>query len=433
MTEHRNPDEIDWLNEPFDTPRPEYRSAPTTLTVNSETTAEEWRAFFGIDHFDTGPVNADKAMQITAVAAAVNFISDQFATLPLHVFKSTSAGPVKAETDPLFKMMHGVVNENYLTSFEYRKSMAVSRLLNGAAYSYVERDGRGREKGFYPVEFSTIQPKMVDGRLFYEETAKSNGKIKRIEALHMIAFTGSIKMDGVSHYNPIVDHQGLLKLALAVERFTSKVFENNGIPPLQLISQIEASAKAQESAGNAVFDALRRAAAEKKSILPLPAGYKLEAIGFDPAGMQLMELRKWLLLEISRMFNLPPAFLQDLSTGTYSNTEQQSANFVKNTLRPLVKSFEQQLSAKCGLRNTYVKFNFNELVRGDFKTQMEGLRSAVFSGIMTPNEARALLEMPAMEGGDVLFMQGANQPLENLINQPTNDPVSDPVAPQGDQ
>lgn len=433
MTEHRNPDEIDWLNEPFDTPRPEYRAAPVPQEISSTATLSEWRAFFGIDHFDTGEVTADKAMQITAVAAAVNFISDQFATLPLHVFKSTSAGPVKAETDPLFKMMHGVVNENYLTSFEFRKSMAVSRLLNGAAYSYVERDGRGREKGFYPVEFSTIKPKMVELKLFYEETNKKTGKKKDIDPLNMIAFTGSIKMDGVTHYNPIQDHQGLLKLALAVERFTSKVFENNGIPPLQLISQIEASAKAQESAGNAVFDALRRAAAEKKSILPLPAGYKLEAIGFDPAGMQLMELRKWLLLEISRMFNLPPAFLQDLSTGTYSNTEQQSQNFVKNTLSPLIQSFEQQLSAKCGLRNTYVKFNFNALVRGDFKTQMEGLRAAVFAGIMTPNEARALLEMPAHPDGDELFMQGANQPLSALLDPKTEDPVSDPIAPQGDQ
>lgn len=427
MTEYL--DEFDAYTADFSIPKPQKRSR----TIESTATTEEWRAFFGIDHFDTGPLTADKAMEITAVASAVDFIADQFATLPCHVFKDTDAGPVKATTDPLYKLLHTVVNDQFMTSFEWRKAMCISLLLNGRAYSYVERDRLGREKNFRLIETDTVTPKIVNGRLVYEERPKG-GPTKLHEPINIIDLVRSPKMDGLSHYNPIKDNRSVLSMALAVERFTAAVFANNGIPPLQLVSQIEASVGAQERAGNAVFDALRRAAAEKKNILPLPPGYELKPIGFDPAGMQLMELRKWLVIEVARIFKLPPVFLQDLSTGTYSNTEQQASTFVKNTLAPICQSFEQQMSAKCGVRNTYLKLNFNALVRGDFKTQMEGLRSAVFAGIMTPNEARGMLELPSKPNGDELFMQGANQPLSALLNTDNQDlEAADPAAPNGEK
>lgn len=427
MTDHH--DEFDAYTADFSTPRPENREN----TIESTATSEEWRAFFGFDHFEVGTITADKAMEITAVASAVDFIADQFATLPCQVFKDTDKGPVKASDDPLYKLLHTVVNDQYMTSFEWRKAMCISLLLNGRAYSYVERDGRGREKNFRLIETDTVTPKIVNSRLVYEEKPKA-GPTKLHDPINIIDLVRSPKMDGLSHYNPVKDNRSVLAMAIAVERFSTAVFQNNGIPPLQLVSQIEASVSAQERAGNAVFDALRRAASEKKNILPLPPGYELKKIGFDPAGMQLMELRKWLVIEVARIFKLPPVFLQDLSTGTYSNTEQQASTFVKNTLAPIVQSFEQQMSAKCGVRNTYLKLNFSALVRGDFKTQMEGLRSAVFAGIMTPNEARALLELPSKANGDELFMQGANQPLSALLNTDNQSVTpTDPVEPSGEE
>jgi hypothetical protein len=40
------------------------------------------------------------------------------------------------------------------------------------------------------------------------------------------------------------------------------------------------------------------------------------------------------------------------------------------------------------------------LLRGDYKTRIEGNRAAIESGQLTPNEARAMEEREPIEGGD---------------------------------
>lgn len=399
----------------------------------------EWKAFFGLDGIEIGEVTAEKAMEITSVYSAVNFIADQFASLPCHVYRNVpkGGGTVKAENDPLHAMMTGVVNDNFRTSFEWRKAMAISVLLNGRAYSHIERDGLDREKNFRELIFANVTPRLKGGRLEYVH--KRPGKPDEIiPAKDMIDINPNPMMDGVSHYNPVYQNRHTLALILAAEKFSATTFANNGVPPLQLVSSVAASPGAQERAGNKVFEALRNAAAQKKNILPLPEGYELKPIGFDPAKLQLLEFRKWSVGEVARILRLPKFFLSDTDGGTLANVEHQSQSLVKNTLTPmLIAPFEGQMTAKCGKRNTFVKLNLNGFLRGDFKTQMEGLQSAVNAGIMTANEARELLELKADPDGDRLFVQGAMVPMKDAgklaaqpapadQEQPNENPAEEP-------
>lgn len=408
------------------------------ITISSTSTASEWKAFFGLDGIEIGEITADKAMEITSVYSAVNFIADQFASLPCHVFRNLpkGAGTEKAEGDPLHAMMTGTVNDNFRTSFEWRKAMAISVLLNGRAYSHIERDGLGREKNFRELVFKDVTPRLTNGRLEY--AVKRPGKPDDIiPAADMIDINPNPMMDGVSHYNPVYQNRETLALILAAQKFSATTFANNGVPPLQLVSTVASSPAAQERAGDTVHEALKNAAAAKKNILPLPQGYELKPIGFDPAKMQLLEFRKWSVGEVARILRLPKFFLSDTDGGTLANVEHQSQSLVKNTLTPmLIAPFEGQMTAKCGKRNTFVKLNLNGFLRGDFKTQMEGLQSAVNAGIMLVNEARELLELPARAEGDKLFIQGAMVPMEDAgknLTEPApatqDDPKEDPAEP----
>ena len=60
------------------------------------------------------------------------------------------------------------------------------------------------------------------------------------------------------------------------------------------------------------------------------------------------------------------------------------------------------------------------LLRADLKTQIETLSQAVSNFIYTPNEARALLDKPAVPGGDKLLGNGASIPVELAGAQYTN-------------
>ena len=52
------------------------------------------------------------------------------------------------------------------------------------------------------------------------------------------------------------------------------------------------------------------------------------------------------------------------------------------------------------------------ILRADLKTQIETLSAAVSNFIYTPNEARAILDMGAKDGGDKLLGNGASIPVE---------------------
>jgi hypothetical protein len=65
------------------------------------------------------------------------------------------------------------------------------------------------------------------------------------------------------------------------------------------------------------------------------------------------------------------------------------------------------------------------LLRGDFKSRMEGHARSIQAGIRTPNEARLLENMPAHDNpaADQLFIQGATVPLND-------DPAPEPAETQ---
>ena len=67
-----------------------------------------------------------------------------------------------------------------------------------------------------------------------------------------------------------------------------------------------------------------------------------------------------------------------------------------------------------------VKFNTSELLRADKSSQASYYAQLVQLGLLTPNEARIEMNLPPMRGGNVLYMQGAMMPVENLNNQTQN-------------
>lgn len=421
---------IDWINEPLETPRPE----PRSLTINNQDVGDifgrEIARLFGEDHAGTITDGAS-ALQIVAVSSAVNFISDQISALPVHIYKDTDQGP-EYVSDELSRKLKGTINPEFQTFEQLLKTMVSSYLLNGRAYAYLEKDKLDRITAIYSIPYENITVQRIRGKKVYTETFVG-GRIKHHKPENIIDFVMLLDGDGINSYNPVKTHSKTLTAILNVEKYTRTTFGKNGIPPLQLISNVDYQTPAnQKRAGDAIEKATKAVYSQNSQVLVPPAGHKLEKIGLDPATLQLLESKKWNLAEIARIFNLPPQFLQDLSYGTYSNTEQQSHNLVKFLLQPMVSNLERELNSKIFGNDSdqYIKFNFGALQRGDFTSQINGLSRAVLAGIMTPNEARELLEYGKKENGDNLFMQGANQPLEALLglNRTEQDGSGDPAS-----
>ena len=140
---------------------------------------------------------------------------------------------------------------------------------------------------------------------------------------------------------------------------------------------------------------------------------KFQAIGIPPEQAQFLETRKFQINEIARVFRVPPHMVGDLEKSSFSNIEQQSLEFVKYTLDPWVIRWEQSLQQSLILpsetSSVFVKFNLDGLLRGDYKSRMEGYATARQNGWMSTNDIRELEDMnriPEEEGGDLYLING---------------------------
>lgn len=401
----------------------EVRSNPLENPSVSLTDARGWNALFGSNETFAGePVTVDSVLGIPAAWAAIDTIATAIASLPIHVFKRTGTTQERVGSgDPLQSILNDQVNDDFLTSSEFRRWLIVQYLTRGRALAWIERNKAGRVTNLWPLDLDTIEIKMVGSRRRYIERDGLRRSWEAHEVIDLIWLPGS---KPGSHVDPVQAHRNTFALAIAADRYAAKSFKNGGVAPLKLKAAPGMSPEALQRATTAISAAISNGG----MVLPLPNDMDLSPIGFDPSAMQLLELKRHLAIEISRIFRIPPTLIQSLENGTYSNTEQMSLQFVKGCIQPIVEQIEEEFLAKLfgrANRTNYVKFNLDGLTRGDLKTRWDAFRVAIHGGFRTPDEIRALDDLPPAPGGDRLLIQGATIPLEQAGTFPSQTTPTD--------
>jgi HK97 family phage portal protein len=377
-------------------------------------TQSEPRSFaqiFGLG--GSASVSMEEALGVPAVWDAVNFLSGTIAGLPLNVFDRDSKGvkrKVKSTpANPVVGMLHSSVNDG-CSSFQWRFDLFNAIFTEGRGVTYIERDERGRAINLFPM-FDVTVKRLPNGRKEYATT--SGGRDKTYDQSEVIDLTFMLKPDLLTHRSPLRQCAVAIGKAVNSIKYGSKLFDNGGLPAFALQGPF-GSGKAAERAADDVAEATKAAARKGGNVLAIPLGHELKALGTDPEKMQLVETQGFGVVEVARIYSLPPTFLQDLSRATFSNSEQQDLHLVKHTLKRWVEQTEAELNLKLFGRNAtrFVEFNMDGLLRGDYMTRMTGNSTAIQTGQLTPNEARAMDNRVPLDGGDVLLIQGATVPLD---------------------
>ena len=148
-----------------------------------------------------------------------------------------------------------------------------------------------------------------------------------------------------------------------------------------------------------------------------------EAMTFTPISMpnneaQFLETRKFQVAEICRIYRVPPHLVGDLEHATFSNIEHQGISFAVHTIRPWLVRIEQSINralfSDIEKGRFYVQFNIDGLMRGDYKSRMEGYAIARQNGWMSAYDIRALENqnpIPADQGGDAYLVNGNMIPI----------------------
>lgn len=367
--------------------------------------------FLGLDQIGVTPepVTIESALGVPAVWAAVNFKAGTLAGLPLHVYAKTSDGR-KRVTGAIATLLHDAVNDG-MSSFEWRKYVFDQVFTHGRSVTFIERSAAGRPINLWPLDPLHLVIRRVQGRKIYDYS--DGGRKVTYQASEVIDVPFMLKSDMLNHRSPILANANVISLAQALTKYGGKFFANGGVPPFAIEGPFQ-SPGAMQRAAEDLADAVKKAAKENRLALSLPSGHTIKPLGIDPEKAQLVEAQRFMIEQIARIYSLPPTFLQDLTHGTFSNTEQQDLHFTKHTLKRWIEQFEQELNLKLFGRNSnrqYVEMNVDGLLRGDFSTRMTGYATGIQNGIIKPNEARQAENRPDDPDGNSLFIQGATVPL----------------------
>lgn len=395
--------------------------AETRSSAENPDTPITWERLFeivGVDLISEAGrhVTTASAMGVPAVWAAVNFLSGTIAALPLNTYRRTRKSPARLR-NRLGNLLKYNVNEE-TTSFAWRKYMFERVLTRGRSFTLIVRGEREPVRYLWPLQNDHVRVRRDEmGRKVYR-IAKKDPHGGTYGAADIIDVSFAMQENMVDHFSPIGHLKNTIGLAIAATAWGSKFFQNGGVPPFAITGNFT-SAGGMNRASQQLNEAIKQAARDKRLALSLPSEHKITPIGIDPEKSQFIELQRFLVEEIARIYSLPPVFLQDLSHGTFSNTEQQDLHFVKHTLTRWAEQVEQELNLKLygwDSHSRYCEFNLDGVQRGDFKTRMEGYALATQHALHTPNENRQMENLPPLPGGDQLLVQGATVPLGS---QPT--------------
>jgi HK97 family phage portal protein len=292
--------------------------------------------------------------------------------------------------------------------------MMAHLLLWGNAYAEIVRDGAGNIVELYPLQPDkmVVERDKETKRIRYKYFIDNKQIIYPKEKIFHIP---GLSFNGLTGISPISAAREAVGLALAVEEFGARFFGNGARPGgiLEHPGVLKDPEKLRKQ-----WEEVYKGVGNSHKVAVLEEGMKYHEIGIPPEDAQFLQTRKFQINEICRIYRVPPHLIGDLEHATFSNIEHQSIEFAVHTIRPWLVRWEQAIN-KCLLtpserKKYFAKFTIDGLLRGDFKTRMEGYAIGRQNGWYSANDIRELEDMnPISEekGGDLYLINGNMLPL----------------------
>jgi len=375
-------------------------------------TADSSELFSSISKVAGQSVSAESSKKSSAVYACVRLISGAVSALPMPVYERTETGRAKVDHD-----LWWLLNEQpfpTLTASSFWDFIISSVLLRGDGLAQIMRTPLGKITGFQPLPRECVVIERRGDALVYlvDDGVKKYG-LHQDDVLHIPGFG----FNGL-HGESVIKHaaRNAVGTALAADDFAGSYFERGATPSVVITYPQGVNPNAeQQEALRTQFDERYTGTSNHHKPMLLVNGGKLEPVSMSAEDSQLLETRKFQVVDIARAFGVPPHMIGETSASTSwgSGIEQMSIGFGRYTLGPYLVRGEQELNRKLWPRSQkyFVEFNRDGLMAGDSKSEAEYFGKALggpgSQGWMTVNEVRRIKNLPPLDGGEKLIYAGS--------------------------
>jgi len=342
-------------------------------------------------------VTAETAMRCAAVHACVRVLADSVASLPLILYRRTSRGRERATDTQLYALLHDAPNPEH-TSYEFREFLMVSLLLTGNAYALIERGKDGTPAALWPIPPDCVGIELTDGQLRYR-LLRADLSIRTLPRSAVFHVRG-MSRDGIVGLSPIAAAREAVGLALAQEEASARFWRGGGAPRIAVLIPGISDPETWERWRLAI-ERHRRGIEGGDRISVFPADWRIDKMGISPEDAEFIESRKFQVMEIARIFRVPPHKVGLVERMSYSSLEQQSIEFLTDSLLPWLRRIESAIKRDVippWERDLYAEHLVDAIVRGDIKSRYEAYAVGRQWGWLNVNEIREKENLNALDG-----------------------------------
>lgn len=348
------------------------------------------------------------ALKIAVVHSCIKVISETLSVFPMHLMKKNGLTFIKDE-DSDFNYLLGLAPNPRQTPQEWLEEAAIFMLIKGKNYSQLIRNHNGDV-----IQMVNLDPDRMDegineegkpAYLYTTSNLQADGKTHEV-----IPFEDEdiMVVHGFMNMSPVSLSKQTFEMAAAEMEFGTKALKN-GVKPSGIITRDRAWAdKGDRKNFIASWKKAYAGATNAGKTILLEDGMKFQSMNVAAEDIAYIEGRKLSKEDICGIFRVPQSMVGKEAEGKYDSVQMKATSFIRFTMLPHIKRFEQAFQRSIIPRSDFgkveVQFFVDELMRASRKERMEANKTAIMNTVNTPNEVRATENLPPMEGGDQLLV-----------------------------
>lgn len=321
--------------------------------------------------------------RLAVVGACVRLIAHQIGVLPAAVYRASSKVPDQPG------WLKNPAPSTYDWLGDAIEAAVVSLLLRGNAYLI----STGLGSNDYPLGWVVANPDTItierrpSGRKFYRwgyELVLSEEDVCHIRWL--------VVPESDYGIGPLSAAMNEVVAASALARYGTDLATSGALPfgVLSTEQRLKGTQAKDLSAQWATSGANRR------GVLVLDSGLSYEQLQLSPRDMALLELTEYNARAICSVFGVPPWFVNVPTSDslTYSTVQGQALSLLAFTLDPILAKLEGAISFRFLPGDRTLIFDRDRFVRPAAAERMQAHATAISAGIYSPDEARAMENLP---------------------------------------
>ena len=342
-------------------------------------------------------VNVATAIEVSAVFACNRVIGNGIAQVPLKLMRESTDGKTRlpAKDHPLYRVL-ALKPNRWQTSFQWRQMVSWHVELCGNHFSFINRVF-GKVMELFPFTPGSVEVIDLGGGEYEYTVTAPNGNKKTYPAESILHLRGP-SWDGAVGLDVVKTAREAIGLSLASELSAANLHKN-GVQSTGVYSIDGTLNPEQQEKLSGWINKHFGGAENAGKPLILDRAAKWVSTQMSGIDAQALETRKNQIEEVCRFHGVMPimAGYSDKSS-TYASAEQMFLAHMQHCLSPRWTNYEQSFDAallteKERASGLFTNFTEEGMLRGSIVDTKDVLLGYTNGGLMTPNEARAKLDM----------------------------------------